>query len=206
MKRLVSKMCKELKAPNVTPEFEVLARDMFVETRQLDIEQFNVILESLCLSQTCSDSAFTFFMKHKGDFRMVSPRTYEAMFNFCEKNRFRSWGNLIHGKTVELGSFKDRQVFDSLFSFYNRLDYDTASQLALEKIVKFSKERNVGSAREVFDKLFVKEMDIWESMFDGYVGSHKYDEVKLLFLSMLNEKLTPNLNLVKHCIKACKET
>lgn len=61
MKRLVSIMCKELKASNVTPEFEVLAGDMFVETRQL---------------------------RQKGDFRMISPRTYEAMFNCCEKNRF----------------------------------------------------------------------------------------------------------------------
>lgn len=43
-------------------------------------------------------------------------------------------------------------------------------------------------------------------MFDGYVGAHKYDEVKLIFLSMLNDKLMPNLNLVKHYIKACKET
>lgn len=60
---------------------------------------------------------------------------------------------------MELCLFKDRQIFDS-FSFYNWLNYNTASQLAFDEIVKFSKEKNVGSATEVFDKLFVKEMNI----------------------------------------------
>ena len=130
---------------------------------------------------------FSFFRRQKGDFRIVSLRTYSAMFNCCEKNGFCRLGKVIHGKTVELGYFKDKRVFESI------IDMILTLLLNLHSIrsSNFQKKGTL-SLQGLFSTSF--QSKIWI-----------FGQASLMFHSMLNKELVPNLNLVKLYIKASKE-
>ncbi|AES92486.1 organelle transcript processing protein, putative [Medicago truncatula] len=105
---------------------------------------------------------------------------------------------------IQLGFFKDKHIFDSLFPFYIKHHTNCAFKLVVKEIICFCKERQIRSARTVFDKLPVNDIDVWRCMIERCIGAGRNDEIMYPFHSMLDNKFVPNLNIAKLYMKTCK--
>ncbi|KAG9130943.1 hypothetical protein Leryth_006706 [Lithospermum erythrorhizon] len=145
---------------------------------------FNVVIRALTTTWKRFDLALEFYFKMR--FLGVKPDnfTYPFLFMSCGSLLALKFGGLGHCLVVKSGLFSDFYVVNSLITMYSRF-------------------RELGFARKVFDEMEVRDRVSWTSMISGYCKMGFAKEARELFAEMRNEGFQPDEMCLVSVLGAC---
>ncbi|CAO2816805.1 unnamed protein product [Amaranthus hypochondriacus] len=114
---------------------------------------------------------------------LVSDFSVVSVLNACAHLGCSRFGKSVHSYAIKLGFDSDDFVGSSLVGMY-------------------SKYKELGSARSVFDQLGTMDVVVWNTMITGYAQNGYEEEAIQLFFEMENQGLCPNYTTFSAVIDA----
>ncbi|GMH00044.1 hypothetical protein Nepgr_001883 [Nepenthes gracilis] len=118
----------------------------------------------------------------------ISPdsKTLPLILKACSKLQAVETGKRVHSWIRNQKSIEDVRVRTALVNFYCKCGF-------------------LIDARNLFDEMSERDVVLWNTMIDGYVGCCRYEEAILLFMQMGFENLKPTSVTLVTLIVACGE-
>ncbi|KAJ0539933.1 putative tetratricopeptide-like helical domain superfamily, DYW domain-containing protein [Helianthus annuus] len=140
-------------------------RSVFDQFQQPTLFSWNTLIKSYVQNQRSQESLFMFldFMTRSG--LMPDVFTLPCVIKACGRLMAVKEGAQIHGLVFKLGLGSDLFVQGSLVGMY-------------------SKFKDIGSARKVFDQMTERDLVTWNSLMDGYVKDGEIELAMELFDEM----------------------
>uniref|UniRef100_A0A251U6P9 Putative tetratricopeptide-like helical domain, DYW domain protein n=1 Tax=Helianthus annuus TaxID=4232 RepID=A0A251U6P9_HELAN len=140
-------------------------RSLFDQFQQPTLFSWNTLIKSYVQNQRSQESLFMFldFMTLSG--LMPDVFTLPCVIKACGRLMALKEGGQIHGLVFKLGFGSDLFVQGSLVGMY-------------------SKFKDIGSARKVFDQMTERDLVTWNSLLDGYVKDGEIELAMELFDEM----------------------
>ncbi|KAJ0111856.1 hypothetical protein Patl1_01854 [Pistacia atlantica] len=140
------------------------ARSTFDQIQDHTLLLYNLLIKC-CVFNHRSHEATALFCDMLREFLLPDNFTLPCVIKGCARLAAIKEGKQIHGLVLKLGFGLDKFVLSSLVSMY-------------------AKSSEIGSAREIFDKMPDRNFVAWNAMISGYMKSGDFDSARVLFNDM----------------------
>lgn len=159
------------------------ARHVFDELGKRDVSAFNAIIGGYAKNGN-GEKAFEVFHIMQQEGMKPNRITYLSILEACSGREGLALGKGIHAQCIKAGVFHDIRVATALIRMYT----------------------NCGSmkdAREVFDKMVIRDVVSWTVMVEGYAKSGHMEDAFGVFAMMQEEGIQPDKVTYMHILNAC---
>ncbi|OVA20806.1 Pentatricopeptide repeat [Macleaya cordata] len=132
-----------------------------------------------------AEKALSFFSRMVMDEGLTPDRvTLVSVVSSCAQLMNLGAGKCVHGFTIKMGFDTDLSLVNSFLNLY-------------------AKTGSIRNARNLFEKMYEKDVISWSSMISCYAQNQKPDEALSLFNQMVEKRYDPNSVTLVSVLQAC---